>query len=398
MSEFDRSSRCGEIENIERLADEIYEAKVADSGNAKHGGELLIVGSGICVADLTSEVRNEIKHADTVFYCVYDPLTKIYISSMRPDAMDLSAFYKEGVDRYYTYIQMAEAMLHEVRMGRRVLAIYYGHPGIFAAPTHRAIRVARHEGYSAKMRPGISALDHLVADLGIDPALPGMLNYEATDMLLQQRRIDPSLHVVIWQVGVVGHLGWSPEGFDQSGLSSLVDYLEVSYGGDWPVVNYIAPTFPTVDPVTKTHSILSLREAEVQQTIISNSTFYVPPQQGDFRTPIRHKDTARPEKTARDPAVSCAEEFYGPREQEAIRLLKQFKVRRDYRPPRRNKVSDFMLALLEDGELQRSFLADAQSVLQSPRFSSLTEREQRLLSIPHTLAMEVALNEAMPLS
>ena len=133
-----------------------------------------------------------IREADHVFFCVADPATSVWLKALRPDAYDLYVLYDDTKRRYLTYMQMAEAMLHFVRRGRKVVAIYYGHPGVFVLSSHRAIRIARREGHAAVMHAAVSALDTLCADIGIDPSQPGMVTYEATDMLIRRRRPDPS--------------------------------------------------------------------------------------------------------------------------------------------------------------------------------------------------------------
>jgi uncharacterized protein YabN with tetrapyrrole methylase and pyrophosphatase domain len=97
-----------------------------------------------------------------------------------------------------------KVMLKDVRAGHDVLGIFYGHPGVFVSPTHRAIAIAREEGYKARMLPGISAEDCLFADLGIDPAINGCVTHEATELLMRDRALNPSVHNIIWQVGGVG--------------------------------------------------------------------------------------------------------------------------------------------------------------------------------------------------
>ena len=95
-------------------------------------------------------------------------------------------------------------MLKEVRKGQHVLGIFYGHPGVFVSPTHRALALARQEGYEAKMLPGISAEDYMFADLDFDPSVYGCMTCEASELLLRNRRLNPSVHNVIWQVGSIG--------------------------------------------------------------------------------------------------------------------------------------------------------------------------------------------------
>ena len=149
-------------------------------------------------------------------------------------------------------------MIAEVRANKRVVAVFYGHPGVFVHPSHKSIAEARYHGYEAEMLPAvstkklchhiftknvrhntfhqehapphlyhshssihliksqetastlcyppdilyISAEDCLFADVGVDPALPGYQTFEATDLLLNAREICTDLHVVIWQVCV----------------------------------------------------------------------------------------------------------------------------------------------------------------------------------------------------
>ena len=189
---------------IGTTAEEVSEEASSDT----KPGSLTILGSGIEAMGFTIGDEALIRAADKVLYCVADPATVVWLKELRPDALDLYVLYGEEKVRYHTYVQMTEAMLYYLRQGLDVVAIYYGHPGLFVLSTHRAVAIARREGYRAVMRPGISALDCLCADLGVDPSQPGMATYEATDMILRQRKPDTALHVVLWQVGLIGELGY----------------------------------------------------------------------------------------------------------------------------------------------------------------------------------------------
>ena len=54
---------------------------------------------------------------------------------------------------------------------------------VFVQPSHESIAIARLEGFSARMLPGISAEDCLFADIGLDPGKDGCQSFEATDFL-----------------------------------------------------------------------------------------------------------------------------------------------------------------------------------------------------------------------
>ena len=120
-----------------------------------------------------------------------------------------------------TILKWNKALLQEVRAGSRVVGVFYGHPAVFVTPSHRAIAIAKEEGYSAKILPGISAEDCLYADLSIDPAVPGCQMFEATDYLVREKAADISSHLILWQIGAIGLADYSFTGYNVS-LSGLL--------------------------------------------------------------------------------------------------------------------------------------------------------------------------------
>lgn len=177
-------------------------------------GRLIVVGSGIkSIGQFTLEAVSEIERADHVFFAVADPATEAFIHEHNPNAVDMYKLYDDEKPRHQTYTQMAELMLREVRKGYYVVGVFYGHPGVFVNPSHRAISIARSEGHYATMLPGVSAEDCLYAELGFDPSRPGCQTVEATDLLLRNRDLMIDSHVVIFQVGCVGLTGFNFKGF-----------------------------------------------------------------------------------------------------------------------------------------------------------------------------------------
>lgn len=73
--------------------------------------------------------------------------------------------------------------------------------------------IAREEGHAVKMYPGVSALDCLFADLEVDPARLGCAIYEARDLLVRERPLLLSSHVILLQVWVVGISDYSYGGY-----------------------------------------------------------------------------------------------------------------------------------------------------------------------------------------
>lgn len=238
-------------------------------------GSLTVVGTGIqLVGHLTLAAKASIEQADKVLFAVADPVTAKWLQTLNPTAEALP-YNTNNQRRRETYREMVDRILAEVRQGLNVCAVFYGHPGVFAYPTHEAIKQARYEGFRAQMLPGISAEDCLFADLGIDPGRNGCQSFEATDFLIRRRKFDPTSALILWQIAMTGNLGFEREKSQMRGLKVLSEVLEMHYSSDHEVIVYEAAVYyPVCEPVIQ-HILLS-KLAEVG--ITSVSTLYVPPQ------------------------------------------------------------------------------------------------------------------------
>ncbi|KAJ8095690.1 hypothetical protein PM082_022948 [Marasmius tenuissimus] len=221
-------------------------------------GSLTIAGSGIAaVAHITLETVSCIENADVIFYVCTDPVTEAFIRERsKGECSDLSVYYDKDKHRYESYVQMCEVMLNATRAGKNVLGIFYGHPGVFVSPSHRAIAIARAEGYRATMLPGVSAEDFLFSEIGFDPAVPGCVSQEATYIVLQDKALDPTVHNIIWQVGSVCAAAMV---FDNSSFHLLVDKLEKSFGNDHKLIHFIGPLLPQSTSLKQELTISELR-------------------------------------------------------------------------------------------------------------------------------------------
>jgi uncharacterized protein YabN with tetrapyrrole methylase and pyrophosphatase domain len=235
-------------------------------------GSLVVVGTGIGAAQLTTEARAELAGADEVFYLVGDPLSEHAVLEAAPRARSLGASYEDGRSRRDAYERMVETILAPARDGRHVCAAFYGHPGMLVFPSREALRRARDEGLEARMLPGISALDCLFADLGVDPAEHGFQTYEAGDFLRRRPTVETRAALVLWQVGVVGEEFHSPTGTPVA-LAELVDLLLGSYPAEHELVVYEASPYPGVDPQVVRVGLGALTASALSH----RSTVYVPP-------------------------------------------------------------------------------------------------------------------------
>jgi len=222
---------------------------------------------------LTPLARSYIEKADVVFAAVSDSIVGLWLSRMNPNVRSLQELYREGKPRGETYGQMVEAMMSEVRAGKQVCGAFYGHPGVFALPPHKAIALARAEGYTAHMEPGVSAEDCLYADLGLDPGRYGCQHFEANQFMLYRRSIDLASYLVLWQVGIAGDQSFTRFSTAAAYKQVLVDVLTRHYDPVHEVILYRAATLPMHKPRIERLPLNRLPEAAVDM----QDTLVIPP-------------------------------------------------------------------------------------------------------------------------
>ena len=219
---------------------------------------------------MTLEAVAWIEAADIVCYVLADPVTERWITEHARAVEDLARLHRTDVPRIETYREMSARLVELARSGRLVVAVFYGHPGVFTSPSHWAIAAARAEGIDARMLPAISAEDCLFADLGVDPGDGACQSFEATDMMIRGREPQTDAHLIVWQIGVVGQMQLDSAA---SHARELVTYLERFYPPDHRVTHYQAAQSVVADPVIQTVALHDLPECALAVT----STLYVPP-------------------------------------------------------------------------------------------------------------------------
>jgi hypothetical protein len=256
---------------------------------------------------------------------------------------------------------------------------------VFVSPSHRAIALAREEGYDAKMLPGISAEDYLFADLEFDPATYGCMTSEATELLMRNTPLNTSVHNIIWQVGSVGVTTMV---FDNAKFHLLVDRLESDFGPDHKVVHYIGAVLPQSDKVVDAFSIGALRKEEVIKQFNAVSTLYIPPLNTGSTHPAMAESLGTKEGRMQlmryssrwiDPMLAKAH-TYGPHEKNAIAQID------NHIPPKSHatmNASPEMIKFMTDLALRPNFLEDykADPVAVVEASSGLSSREKFALKL-----------------
>jgi hypothetical protein len=265
--------------------------RITPSNDARRGS-LACVGMGMTLGShLGPLARSHIEQADVVFAALSDGIVELWLQRMHPDVRSLQPYYAEGKSRMTTYRQWVDLMMTEVRAGKHVCGVFYGHPGIFAWSPHKAIELARAEGFHAHMEPGISAEDCLYADLGIDPGRFGCQHFEASQLLFYERRIDPTGYLILWQVGLVGDISLTRFATGAAYRQVLVDVLSQDYPLDHELIIYRGATLPIQQPRVVRIALRDLPGAD----LTAEETVVLPP-----AAPLKQNQAVRERLAALD--------------------------------------------------------------------------------------------------
>jgi precorrin-2 methylase len=154
------SAGAAEGEQAGAQADVLSLPPAPPAGEPPPAGELYLMGSGMkAMCHLTREAAVHLQAADVVFAGLdgTGPDRRWLELALGRTVIDLNQFYPTDPDedRRSCYVRAAEAVLGEVRRGRRVACAVYGHPTMVDAGSELLVRSCRHEGLEVHVLPGI---------------------------------------------------------------------------------------------------------------------------------------------------------------------------------------------------------------------------------------------------
>ena len=214
------------------------------------GCDIAAVGLGITgVHQITREVEETIRRCTKTFAIDSGHGVVDYLRILCPNVIDLLPRYKLGEERLPAYRDMASEVVAAALETPPVCFATYGHPWMYCYPTtllHRAARVLK---LKFKVFPGISSLDTLLVDLGIDTAFSGLQMYEATDLVVRRRPLQTDVQCVILQADVTAQAVYPQHPPVLEDLLLLQDYLLEFYPPDHSVRLVVSKTHPLLSPM-----------------------------------------------------------------------------------------------------------------------------------------------------
>src|SRR5467141_1290980 len=197
---------------------------------------IAIVGLGIVgVHQITREVEETIRGCRQTFVVDGGFGVVPFLKTICAEVTSLLPFYERGKERLPTYRRMAAEVINAAIARSPVCFATYGHPLVYCYPAILIQRAAKLLNLRVEAFPGISSLDTLFVDLGIDIAADGMQMYEATDLILRRRPIQNDVTCILWQTNVVADPTYETDRRSAEHFLSLQNYLLEFYPPEHPI-------------------------------------------------------------------------------------------------------------------------------------------------------------------
>jgi uncharacterized protein YabN with tetrapyrrole methylase and pyrophosphatase domain len=238
--------------------------------------DVAIVGLGIIgVHQLTREAEETIRRCRHTFVVDSGFGVIPYLQGICGTVTDLVPLYRRGKNRLDTYRQMAAQVVNAALTSSPVCFATYGHPLVYCYPAELIQRAAKVFDLRIEIFPGISALDTLMVDLGLDVATDGLQMYEATDLLVRRRPVQDDVPCIIWQADVVGESTYKTRRASKHELLPLQNYLLEFYPPRHPITLVFSRTFPLQRSIVETYRMKSLALELARGPQVG--TLYIPP-------------------------------------------------------------------------------------------------------------------------
>jgi hypothetical protein len=238
---------------------------------------LYIAGLGLqTVAQITREVEAAIRLSREVLFLDTGVATKAFLETLCPRATPLyEQSYSEGRPRVNAYEHMAARVVDAALDHPPVTFAIHGHPLIAAHPPFLILELAHALELRVTVLPGISAIDTILVDLRLDPVVHGVQMYEATDLLLRRRPLQPDVPAIIWQIGPIETCLHSMRVSRPDRFSRFIAHLEQYYPAQHEVVAIYCSPHPILPPAIFRFALEDM--GQYAGEIHSGFTLYVPP-------------------------------------------------------------------------------------------------------------------------
>lgn len=243
-----------------------------------HGGtEVYIVGLGLRIPEhVTGEAREALSQCSRI-YAIVQERPDLWLNSSDPnrtEVINLLSLYTENAVRKDNYDRATETILSAAKDSGPIGYVTYGNPMAYDSVAQSLVLRGKELGLRIKVLPGISSIDTLLCDLGLDLA-PGIQICEASWMVAAGIIPQPSYALLLVQIGMFGSLRTHYQTLpNPKSLDSLSAYLIRFYPRTHSV--FLVRSAGGRESVARIREVQLGKISEVEVECILNASLFVP--------------------------------------------------------------------------------------------------------------------------
>lgn len=197
---------------------------------------IILLGHGVTdTLQLTVEAQRVLARVGKLYAIYLPPNLKQYLKSLRVECVDLSDRFARGRAFSDAYLDVADFILRRTAEERPVVLLSQGNPLFLNSLNRFLIMQARQRKLSVKVYPGVSQLDALVCDLGLDVGTFGLQLFDATRLVSRKQQINPSVPLLLLQPAGFAAVKVGSQERDPKDYQPLIGYLAQFYPAEQPV-------------------------------------------------------------------------------------------------------------------------------------------------------------------
>jgi hypothetical protein len=197
--------------------------------------DIVLLGYGVDdTLQITVESQRLLASTGKAYTLGLPPNLARLLKSMRVETDDLSGHLTPGRPYGEAYLDVAEILLRRAAEERPVLFLTYGNPMFLNSLSRFLFLQAGQRGLRLQVKPGISQLDLIISDLGLDVGAFGLQLFDARRLVAKRQQVDPRVPLLVLQLaGLAAEtVPAATERPPDAAFGPLREYLGQAYPGD----------------------------------------------------------------------------------------------------------------------------------------------------------------------
>jgi precorrin-2 methylase len=167
--------------------------------------DLILLGYGVDDAlQLTVQTQRVLAQTGKVYAVSLPPGLARFLKSQRVQVEDLTDRFRAGRPFADCYLDIADHLFRRAAEEQPVCFLSPGNPMFLNALNRFIVMQAGKRGLSVQTYPGVSQVDAIISDIGLDVATFGLQLFDARRLVARQQQINPAVPLILLQVAGFG--------------------------------------------------------------------------------------------------------------------------------------------------------------------------------------------------